>query len=729
MKRNLLFCIVALLLADSIAISAQEIKMAGFEEKKLSAESSWSGDEEWTEKDTYTWKSGSYDFEIFVWTEFDFWSGFAISNESSTEATDYKGQFRSSVGKAYEGENYAVCYPQGQYIRMTTPAETGEVVSGFYITSTAWTKYAILNGDGMSSDGGKPFAKGDWLKITVKGYLKEEQVSSLDYYLADYRSENEKDHYIVDSWQWLDLTSLGNIDAVTFVMDGSKRNDYGVTTPIYFCLDNFNGEQAVKALPTKTVALNCAEISIPMTDMFDIENDGSTVTYAIIEKIASENIDCNVEGDALVVEHDGSDKDATLTLVISATQKGKTQYVSQNIKVSEFVDAMAGFEEKKLPAESSWSVDSSYIETGIYQWASGLYLFDIKCNIEWQSWSGFAISNETSTESTGNFSEQYRSAAGGAYEGENYAVCYPYGESLRTSFYSDEIAPVAGFYITTSAWSKYAILNGDGFSDDGGKPFGKGDWFKVTADGYIKGEKVASADFYLADYRAEKEIDRYIVDTWQWFDLRSLGSVDEIQFSLSGTKKNEWGLSTPAYFCMDNFNGKRAAKEQSFSQPMGKSEIALSQYFDLDNDGSTIVCEIVESEYSDAEKISCELENDILKVDIKSETARANLVVSATQKGKTQYLAVTVLPKEDVSVNTPVAERFEVYPVPANDYINIQTSADDYTADIITVDGRVVKSHSAAQGNSITLSDLNSGIYILRLTTSEGVAVKQIVKK
>ena len=55
--------------------------------------------------------------------------------------------------------------------------------------------------------------------------------------------------------------------------------------------------------------------------------------------------------------------------------------------------------------------------------------------------------------------------------------------------------------------------------------------------------------------RAINNEEDYVVDTWEWFDLSPLGAVHTISFSLSSTKSDSYGMLTPAYFCIDNFNG------------------------------------------------------------------------------------------------------------------------------------------------------------------------------
>lgn len=98
---------------------------------------------------------------------------------------------------------------------------------------------AILNGDGMTPGA---FPKGDFLALSIIGTHPDETTETITYYLADYRSENEADHYYVKDWQWVDLSALGVVESITFRMESSRNNDWGMTTPGYFCMDDFNGK-------------------------------------------------------------------------------------------------------------------------------------------------------------------------------------------------------------------------------------------------------------------------------------------------------------------------------------------------------------------------------------------------------------------------------------------------------------------------------------------------------
>lgn len=181
------------------------------------------------------------------------WTGFAISNKKETDFIDYMtSQYNSCVGHgANDSEQYAVYY----YSNYGRTSETdGEAVKkadgkpfgaqGFYVTNSAWNVQAYTVGDGMTEGA---FGEGDWCKLTVYGVKDNEVKGSVDFYLADYRSGNEADHYYVKDWTWLDLSSLGTVDQLNFAVTASRTNEWGTTTPTYFCMDNFNDANGAAA--------------------------------------------------------------------------------------------------------------------------------------------------------------------------------------------------------------------------------------------------------------------------------------------------------------------------------------------------------------------------------------------------------------------------------------------------------------------------------------------------
>lgn len=229
------------------AIVAAESQMATFEEMVLGDAGFWNGsDKTGTEIDggygsvayANTFCSGSYRFHNTYNDTWGSWSGFSVSDKTSVVFESYDtDQYNSAVGHGYGGSgNYAVVFPYSERVEVMNKPE-GDIVSGFYVTNTANNVKAYNEGDGMT---GK-FVTGDWCKLTVTGHHADGTTSEVGFYLADYRSSDEAAHYYIDYWQWLDLTSLGKVTALSFVITSSHNNEYGMTTPGFFCMDNLNG--------------------------------------------------------------------------------------------------------------------------------------------------------------------------------------------------------------------------------------------------------------------------------------------------------------------------------------------------------------------------------------------------------------------------------------------------------------------------------------------------------
>lgn len=231
----------------TVSLMIDVLPLAGpatFEERTLKAETAWRGDPDFENEDNY-WTSGDYIFSTYVMDYGSYGTYYFdvtmsnLTNTTYSPSNPYNDQY-SAAGCAAEGRNYAVWYAWGQTsVQLQAPT----TISGIAVTNTTWVIDAIRNGDGMSSDGGQPFGLGDWLKLTVKGFDDEEElIGSVDFYLADFRDSITRDWTYVENWQWLELSSLGEVSYLGFSITSTKRNSYGTSTPTYFCFDNLGGE-------------------------------------------------------------------------------------------------------------------------------------------------------------------------------------------------------------------------------------------------------------------------------------------------------------------------------------------------------------------------------------------------------------------------------------------------------------------------------------------------------
>lgn len=175
-------------------------------------------------------------------------------------------------------------------------------------------------------------------------------------------------------------------------------------------------------------------------------------------------------------------------------------------------------------------------------------------NFEYWSWSGFAVSNTTDTV-THDYQNQYSAITGGGSAGsDNYAVVYFPG-SLKLQF--DPPVEISGFDVTNSTYTYLTMKNGDqyGFSKifggvDGTDP----DYLKLMIWGVdSSGNLTDTVEHYLADFRFENPDDDYIQKSWEWVELGLPGKITELHFGMESSDTGDYGMNTPAYFCMDNF--------------------------------------------------------------------------------------------------------------------------------------------------------------------------------
>ena len=148
-------------------------------------------------------------------TQFQFWSGWAISSDTDTQTPGFLNEFSAITGGGQEGSTtYAVTYCGfgGSTIALTEEA-AGAPVEGLWITNSTYAYLSMRDGDAFSKRfGGITGNDPDYFLLTVKKYLGGSLGSdSIDFYLADYRFADNAQDYIIDEWTWLDLSALGNV--------------------------------------------------------------------------------------------------------------------------------------------------------------------------------------------------------------------------------------------------------------------------------------------------------------------------------------------------------------------------------------------------------------------------------------------------------------------------------------------------------------------------------------
>jgi hypothetical protein len=221
-------------------------------------------------------------------------------------------------------------------------------------------------------------------------------------------------------------------------------------------------------------------------------------------------------------------------------------------------------------------------------------------NSDFSSWTGWSLSNKTDTLTAG-FTNPYSAIAGSGVDGsENFAISYSFGEN-RLILQGEAMGrTLDGIYLTNNTYAYLSMRDGDAFAKKiGGVTGNDPDYFRLTIKAYTGGQlSTDSVDFYLADFRFADNAQDYIIKDWTFVDLSSLGPVDSLAFILTSSDVGQFGMNTPAYFCLDNIvlgavvsttnTINRNAKLRVFPNP-------TSDFIQLDYEGKhAMICTILD---------------------------------------------------------------------------------------------------------------------------------------
>jgi hypothetical protein len=194
---------------------------------------------------------GAHFSNVFTDTgSYTFWEGWAYSQMSDTTTPGFGNQYSAFPGGGAGGSaTYGVGFPgsdgAGGITTITFASE--RTLDGGYFTNTTYAALIMLNGDGFGFAkrfGGTSGDDPDWLLLSIAGYdALDALTGSVEVYLADYRFADNALDYVLDEWLWVDLTDLGRVESLDFVLSGSDVGAFGLNTPAYFALDD------LRALP------------------------------------------------------------------------------------------------------------------------------------------------------------------------------------------------------------------------------------------------------------------------------------------------------------------------------------------------------------------------------------------------------------------------------------------------------------------------------------------------
>ena len=318
-----------------LEVSGAKPAIATFDDLALEPETAWYGKRESEGYDhrKFTYYSGSYSFPCEYAPSLFTWGGVAYSNQTKTTFSSlFPDQFNSVVGHGVNGsKNYAVAYAYGQHTVEVRATHAGPaVIPGTFVTNTAWVKEVTQKGTGMGDEPHTPFHKGDYLLLIASNSKGQ----SIEFPLVDYRSSNSAEHYIIDSWQWLDLSALGETESVIFSMKGTRIANGGTTIPAYFCLDDFGSEMPAKEIAAHTIEPQATE-TLDLVKLFTEAGAAPTDSPRAIYTVSTSDdhvATATLQGNKLRLTAHAA---GNTSLIISQRQGGKIAYLRLPLTVTE----------------------------------------------------------------------------------------------------------------------------------------------------------------------------------------------------------------------------------------------------------------------------------------------------------------------------------------------------------------------------------------------------------
>ena len=411
------------------------------------------------------------------------------------------------------------------------------------------------------------------------------------------------------------------------------------------------------------------------------------------------------------------------------------------------------FDDLSLPTNSKWTgsnlsggfLDGDAYFTNFYDTAYGGY---------WSS--GFAYSNipvnvDTITSATADYHFEYNSAAGAGASGSNtFAVCSPGGGSMVRLLGFAKSHEVYGVYVTNTAYDYLSMKFGDGFAKKFGGPTGTDpDWFRLTISGWYQGAPTAnSVDVYLADFRSADTTQHYILKSWKYVNLLSLGNLDSLTFSLnSSDTAGGFGMNTPSFFNIDNL---MTTDGLSYTAPALSNDSFSFVYMDtLTGNVDTLHANIlandsVSSFLNKTVRLTSsplilgataylDANNNLVYIPaagIQATDTHTYAVCDELGSCDTALIFVHVLGPRHTGIADITAVDLSLYPNPTTSHVNIAYTSLIQAVTIMDMSGREIMVEAINRSTaSLNVESLSPGVYSLIIHTTDGTAVRRLVKE
>ena len=154
---------------------------------------------------------------------------------------------------------------------------------------------------------------------------------------------------------------------------------------------------------------------------------------------------------------------------------------------------------------------------------------------------GHAVSNYTDQAATTDYTLQLAIPLSGGHSGSNFCVHNgfksEYSKNVGYFYFKDGVGrTIESMYVTNTSYYLGTVETLAGADD----------WTKVTATGYdAAGTVTGTSEFYLTENGQS-------INAWTLWDLTGLGAPVKVEFDITSSIQNEYGMAAPGYFAYDD---------------------------------------------------------------------------------------------------------------------------------------------------------------------------------
>jgi hypothetical protein len=203
----------------------------------------------------------------------NFWSGWGYSATTDTIDPSYANEMSAIAGKGHNSSNvYGVAYVAYDAAYNQIKFSTPRFIQSMYITNTTLAFRSMQNGDAFAKKfGGTTGSDPDFFCLHITAWYQGNPVNdTVHFYLADFRDSNNANDYIIKNWTFVDLSTLGIVDSLTYSLSSSDTNSFGLNTPAYFCVDDIN--HVIEGIDEVEEKDGLKIYPVPMNEYMNIEN-------------------------------------------------------------------------------------------------------------------------------------------------------------------------------------------------------------------------------------------------------------------------------------------------------------------------------------------------------------------------------------------------------------------------------------------------------------------------